>query len=200
MPRAGQTSTPTPGQAQYILERLISERRIAATDVSRYVAEMGRKITDIEARRARLREAAGPSHARPAVQRARRTRPARSAAPRTRERGSKRRTGNPLAGRYMGYMRASAHRSEESRIPEDQREARLRARHRRDQAAPWEVGVSLTWDRSGARVRSGEGVLGRGRAAPRGLPCASSRNHLRAALRDGGRRSRAASDGNRTRS
>lgn len=105
MPRGPRPSTISPGQAQYVLERLISERRIAAADVSRYVAEMGREITDIEARLARLREVAAPAAARPAVQRRRRTRPARSAAPRTRGRGSKRRTGNPLAGSYMGYMR-----------------------------------------------------------------------------------------------
>jgi hypothetical protein len=66
---------------------------------------MGREIADIEARLAQLREAAGPAPAGPAVPRTRRTRSARSAPRRSRGQGSKRRTGNPLAGRYMGFMR-----------------------------------------------------------------------------------------------
>ncbi|HYH09681.1 MAG TPA: hypothetical protein VEK11_21710 [Thermoanaerobaculia bacterium] len=48
------------GQAAYVLERLIRERRVSQTDVNRYVEEMGREISDLEARLQRLRDAAGP--------------------------------------------------------------------------------------------------------------------------------------------
>jgi hypothetical protein len=41
------------------LERLIGERRISAGEISRYVGEMGREISDLEARLQRLREAQG---------------------------------------------------------------------------------------------------------------------------------------------
>jgi hypothetical protein len=49
----------TPGQAQWIVERLLADRKISQQDVQRYVADMGREIQDIERRLASLREAAG---------------------------------------------------------------------------------------------------------------------------------------------
>lgn len=49
----------TPGQAQWVIERLIADRRISAKDVSAYLADMQREIRDIEERLAGLREAAG---------------------------------------------------------------------------------------------------------------------------------------------
>jgi len=56
----------TPGQAQWVIERLIAERRVSRVDVQKYVADMGREIHDIETRLAILREAAGkPSAAAP---------------------------------------------------------------------------------------------------------------------------------------
>jgi hypothetical protein len=51
----------TPGQAAYVLERLISDRRLSPGEVSRYVSEMGREISDLEQRLQRLREAHGGS-------------------------------------------------------------------------------------------------------------------------------------------
>jgi len=51
--------TVTAGQAQWIIERLLAERRISQQDVQRYVADMGREIQDLERRLASLREAAG---------------------------------------------------------------------------------------------------------------------------------------------
>jgi len=51
--------TVTPGQAQWVVERLLAERRITRADVQKYVADMGREIRDVEARLAGLREAAG---------------------------------------------------------------------------------------------------------------------------------------------
>lgn len=53
----------TPGQAQYVLERLIRDRRVSVGDINGYVAEMGREISDLEQRLAQLREAAGPAAA-----------------------------------------------------------------------------------------------------------------------------------------
>lgn len=49
----------TPGQATYVVERLIKERRISQADVNGYLADMGREIQDIEDRLASLRAAAG---------------------------------------------------------------------------------------------------------------------------------------------
>jgi hypothetical protein len=62
MPRPKQTPSSAPlssGQAAYVLDRLISERRISPGEVNRYVSEMSREISDLEARLARLREAQG---------------------------------------------------------------------------------------------------------------------------------------------
>ena len=53
----------SPGQAQYVLERLITERRVSAGDIEGYVAQMGREISDLEQRLQRLRDAAGPAAA-----------------------------------------------------------------------------------------------------------------------------------------
>jgi hypothetical protein len=48
----------TPGQAQWVVERLLAERRISAKDVSQYLDDMQGEIRDIERRLASLREAA----------------------------------------------------------------------------------------------------------------------------------------------
>ena len=48
----------TPGQAQYVLERLIRERRITRSDVARLVGEMHREIQELEDRLATLQQAA----------------------------------------------------------------------------------------------------------------------------------------------
>lgn len=50
----------SPGQAAYVLDRLVRERRVSQTDINRYVDEMGREISVLEARLQQLREAAGP--------------------------------------------------------------------------------------------------------------------------------------------
>jgi hypothetical protein len=56
---AGAENKVTGGQAAYVLDRLIGERRITRTDVNRYVAEMGREITELERKLNALREAHG---------------------------------------------------------------------------------------------------------------------------------------------
>lgn len=53
----------TPGQASYVLERLIGERRVSAADVERYVKEMQSEISTLEQRLQRLRDAVGPAAA-----------------------------------------------------------------------------------------------------------------------------------------
>lgn len=62
-PRKAPAAAPTlnAGQAAYVIDRLISERRVSSSDVSRYVTEMQREITDLEQRLTRLREAHGGS-------------------------------------------------------------------------------------------------------------------------------------------
>lgn len=47
------------GQATYVIERLLAERRVSAAEIARYVAEMHREISDLEERLNRLREASG---------------------------------------------------------------------------------------------------------------------------------------------
>ena len=74
----------TPGQAQYVVERLIKERRISQADVNGYLAEMGREIQDIERRLAGLRAATGTAPV---------AAPAPPSAARTPETAGKRRTG-----------------------------------------------------------------------------------------------------------
>ena len=60
---AGEGSALSSGQAAYVLDRLIAERRISASEINRYVSEMSLEISQLEQRLARLREAAGPAAA-----------------------------------------------------------------------------------------------------------------------------------------
>lgn len=48
-----------PGQASYVLDRLVNERLVSPADINRYVDEMRREITDLESRLERLRAAHG---------------------------------------------------------------------------------------------------------------------------------------------
>ena len=49
----------SPGQASYVLDRLIGDRRVTRADVQRYVNDMHREIGDLERRMMSLKEAAG---------------------------------------------------------------------------------------------------------------------------------------------
>src|SRR5206468_8388922 len=49
------------GQAAYVLERLIADRRVSPGEVSRYVSDMHREISDLETRLNTLRTHAGAS-------------------------------------------------------------------------------------------------------------------------------------------
>ena len=66
MPRPKSNPSPTPlspGQAAYVLDQLVKERRISQGEINRYVSDMGREISDLESRLQRLREAHGGSSA-----------------------------------------------------------------------------------------------------------------------------------------
>src|SRR3954451_9300764 len=93
----------TPGQALYVIERMLDDRRISLADVHASLQGMDQEIRTIEDRLARLRAAAGPES----------TPSRQSAIPRRRGRIAKR--GRPtkqkvspareLHGRYIGYLR-----------------------------------------------------------------------------------------------
>ena len=103
MPRRQARQPLSPRQAQYVVDRLIAEGRISAGEVARYVGEIQRDIADIEARLARLRGASGGT-----TVRSTRAQPPMQLAVRRSSRTSRtrrRRTGNALAGSYMGFMR-----------------------------------------------------------------------------------------------
>lgn len=102
MERGQKRKSLSPGQAQYVVNRLIAERRVSPHEVARYVGEIQRDIADIEARLARLREASGGPVGRTGAQTPMQAATGRSS--RT-SRTRRRRTGNPLAGSYMGFMR-----------------------------------------------------------------------------------------------
>jgi hypothetical protein len=104
--RPRQSSHPklTPGQASYVLERLISDRRVSAGEVARYVSDMRREIDELQQRLESLRAASsgGERLAPPG----RRGRPAGA---RGRRRGrpvtAERRASQQLQGRYLGLIR-----------------------------------------------------------------------------------------------
>jgi hypothetical protein len=83
----------TPGQAKWIVERLIATKKISAADVRGIVADMNTEIADIERRLASLREAAGKDRT--------------SSAPTSRA-GLTSRGRKPPAGRKKGHPRGIA--------------------------------------------------------------------------------------------
>lgn len=78
MPRP-KSNAPAPqlsaGQASYVLNRLIAERRISSADVNRCVGDMHREISDLESRLQQLRASAGAAASSSAAPAARRGRP-----------------------------------------------------------------------------------------------------------------------------
>lgn len=111
MPARKQSSAShlTPGQANYVLQRLVSDRRISQGELNRYISDMHREIVDLEHRLQSLRDAAGAR--RPG-------RPPRAAgdptapAPARRRRKSKltpeQAASRKLQGRYLGLIRQIA--------------------------------------------------------------------------------------------
>lgn len=102
----------TPGQASYVLERIIKDKRVSRGDVSRYLSEMQSEIGDLERRLQSLRDAAGEAVG--AVRRgigraAAAAREAVGGARKSRKRRSKitaeQRASRVLQGRYLGLIR-----------------------------------------------------------------------------------------------
>lgn len=59
-PRSSQQSTTlSPGQASYVLERLVADRRISTAEIYRYLTDVHREISSLEERLNTLRGAAG---------------------------------------------------------------------------------------------------------------------------------------------
>jgi hypothetical protein len=50
-----------PGQASYVIERLIKDRRVSASEINNYLGEMQKEIADLEERLQSLRAASGTS-------------------------------------------------------------------------------------------------------------------------------------------
>lgn len=49
----------SPGQASYVLDKLVADRRISVGEINRYVSDMHREISELESRLNSLRSAAG---------------------------------------------------------------------------------------------------------------------------------------------
>jgi hypothetical protein len=111
------------GQASYVIDRMISDRRVSPGEIIRYVNEMQREIEELEKRLQSLRAAAGGGGGMAAAPARRRGRPpgsrnrAKAAAPaaaeakpgRRRRRRSKitaeQLASRQLQGRYLGLIR-----------------------------------------------------------------------------------------------
>jgi hypothetical protein len=92
----------SPAQAQWIVERLIADRRISAADVRSALSGLDQEIADIERRLVSLREAAGQSAVpSPAAQRA-------APAAKTRKGAGRRTKGHPrgIAGTLAVLLRS----------------------------------------------------------------------------------------------
>jgi hypothetical protein len=61
VPRGRKSAAPqlSPGQASYVLDRLVRDRRISSGELSRYVGEMRTEIDELERRLESLRSAVG---------------------------------------------------------------------------------------------------------------------------------------------
>ncbi len=92
----------SPAQAQWIVERLIADRRISHADVRNILSDLDQEIADIERRLSSLRDAAG--HA-PVTSPAPRSEPQ---AAKTRKRAGRRKKGHPrgIAGTLAVLLRS----------------------------------------------------------------------------------------------
>lgn len=104
----------TSGQAVYVLNRIMKERRVPAREINRYVSEMGREIEELESQLAALKAAHGMSAATPPVARRGRAAQPKAAAAAKAAPAKKRRKKNvspeqlesqKLQGRYLGLVR-----------------------------------------------------------------------------------------------
>lgn len=113
-PRRDASASPlsalTPGQARYILEKLVSDRRVSAGEMNRYIGDMHREIDSLEERLQSLRSAA-PERAQqqPGAWRRGPGRPPGSGARKTGRTTTaltpEQRASRQLQGRYLGLIR-----------------------------------------------------------------------------------------------
>jgi O6-methylguanine-DNA--protein-cysteine methyltransferase len=136
-PRKSAEHDLTPGQASYVIQRLIGDRKITRNDLQRYVNDMRREIGELEARLASLKAATGSAirSAISALRPGRRGRPpASEAAAGGRKRRRARITPEQLAsrklqGRYLGLIRQipASRRAQYQKIAKDKgREAAIK--------------------------------------------------------------------------
>lgn len=152
MPRLRSQSTSqlsdlTPGQAQYVLQKLVNDRRVSASEVGRYISDMHREIDTLQQRLESLRATAGGTSASQPQQGLRRGpgRPPGSGARKNvtqtgdgtaRKRGrrsgaltAEQRASRQLQGRYLGLIRQipATRRAQYARIAKEKgREAAIR--------------------------------------------------------------------------
>ena len=131
----------SPGQASYVLQKLVDARRVTSAEVHRYVKEMQSEISDLERRLQSLKEATGEA-IRSVVSKLtpggrRRGRPPGSGAAKAAG-GRKRRSAitpeqlasRQLQGRYLGLIRQipASRRAQYQKIAKDNgREAAIKA-------------------------------------------------------------------------
>ena len=145
-PRKSQSSSGghqlSPGHASYVLDRLIADRRVSASDVHRYAGDIEREINELERKLQQLRSAGGGGGAiaprrrgrppgRPAGSTA--VAPAAGAGRRRRRRGSaitaEQSASRQLQGKYLSLIRQipASRRAQYSRIAKEKgREAAIR--------------------------------------------------------------------------
>ena len=91
----------SPGQATYVLDRLIADRRISTGEVNRYVSDMQREIAELESRLQSLRQANTAAARLPVARRE-----DGGASPVRRKRiSSEQRASRLIQGRYLGLIR-----------------------------------------------------------------------------------------------
>lgn len=100
----------SPGQAAYVVERLLKDRRVSASEINRYVGEMGQEISELERRLQALYQANGRTGRTAAAAPAARVREAgETAAPAKRKRKAKitkeQLASRQLQGRYLALVR-----------------------------------------------------------------------------------------------
>lgn len=120
----------SPGQASYVLERIIADRRVSERDVSRYVSDMRDEITRLEQRLQGLRQASD-GRSQSAAQSRRGSPAAGETAPRTRRRkvSAEQQESRQIQGRYLGLIRQipASRRSQYQKIARERgREAAIK--------------------------------------------------------------------------
>lgn len=123
MPRPPRAGAPqlTPGQANYVLQRLIRDRRVSSSDIQRYVADMHTEIRDLEQRLNALRDAAQVAAA-----------PAAAAAPARRRRGRPARNNaaaTPASAEAPAAAKGRRRRRAAALTPEQQASRKLQGKY-----------------------------------------------------------------------